>query len=162
MHDSMTLEARPVAPDRRAALPPARRAAAMPAEADNGFVAMLEGYRPSGGLARSAELVQRLADRDSRALPVFARWVACGELVAFLWESRLWVPLFQFNADLQPRPEVVATCRELANAFDAWETAAWFITPNNWLDGRTPEQALGASAPEVLEAARADRFIACG
>ena len=51
---------------------------------------------------------------------------------------------------------------ELAPVFDNWSLADWFARPNAWLCDRSPVNVLASNLPAVLEAARADRFIANG
>jgi hypothetical protein len=60
------------------------------------------------------------------------------------------------------RPEAAAVLAELAGTFDDWELASWLAEPNAWLQGRTPVDALRAEPRAVLDAARADRFVARG
>ena len=51
---------------------------------------------------------------------------------------------------------------ELRPVFDDLELALWFVTPNDWLGGARPAFAMHHSLPAVLQAARADRFVAGG
>lgn len=48
--------------------------------------------------------------------------------------------------------------QELRPAYDAWDLALWFVTPNQWLDQRPPVEALFMDTHVTLAAARADRF----
>lgn len=129
--------------------------------ADHQFVAMLNVYRDSGGLAREREVValSRLCcgpDADT-----IACWVADRELMGFNWQSKTWLPLFQFNRlDMTRRPELRQVFAELTPVYDPWELASWFAQPNPWLDERIPADALDTDPSAVLQAARADRFIA--
>jgi hypothetical protein len=61
---------------------------------------------------------------------------------------------------LREAPRRVAA--ELACAFDGWALAQWFATPNSWLAGRTPVEAIGDYPADVFHAARGDRFVAMG
>ena len=77
--------------------------------------------------------------------------------------SRTLLPMFQFR---WPGPtiktgvgEVIA---ELSGVFDDREIADWFVRPNNWLGQRLPAQVLDTQPEAVLQAARADRFVAKG
>jgi hypothetical protein len=51
---------------------------------------------------------------------------------------------------------------ELASAFDGWPLATWFAQHNAWLNDRSPVDLLDSDLADVLDIARADRFIAAG
>jgi hypothetical protein len=59
-------------------------------------------------------------------------------------------------------PGLENTLAELVVVYDNWQIANWFSQPNLWLADRTPADALAAAAPEVLHAARAERYAAAG
>ena len=50
----------------------------------------------------------------------------------------------------------------LRSVFDEWELAEWFACPNSWLGGQTPASQVVLDEQAVVEAARADRFVAAG
>ena len=126
-------------------------------------VAMVQVYERTGGLMRSEDVLFLLRRRSSQALSLLARWIVDRRVVAFEWQADRLVPMFQFDlADMSIRPEAAAVLAELAGVFDDWELASWFAEPNAWLQGRTPVDALQADAQAVLDAARADRFVARG
>ena len=132
-------------------------------DADQQFMAMLDGYRDSGGLARTHEVLalsKRCGDPDAATL---ADWVAQREVISFEWQSQTWLPLFQFTRpDLRPLPALARVLAELTSVCDPWELAAWLVQPNPWLANRTPVDALAANLPAVLDAARAERFVVNG
>jgi len=71
--------------------------------------------------------------------------------------------MFQFNhVDMTRQPGLEDALSELVGACDDWEIAHWFSLPNPWLADCTPADALAAAAPEVLKAARAQRYVAVG
>lgn len=73
------------------------------------------------------------------------------------------LPRFQFDrTDMSVRHEATEVIRELAHFLDGWDLARWFAQPNVWLEDRAPVEALPADPLGVLEAARADRLVACG
>jgi hypothetical protein len=130
---------------------------------DRQFVQMLRQYRDTGGLARGDEVVERLAQHGGRGVPTLARQIVERSVMSFEWRGELWLPMFQFErADmaLKPGPQQVAA--ELASAFDAWNTAFWFVQPNPWLKGRMPVDVITMELAEVIQAARTDRFVAAG
>lgn len=51
---------------------------------------------------------------------------------------------------------------ELRPVFDGWALAAWFAKRNTWLNDRCPVDTVASNLMAVLEAARADRFVANG
>ena len=132
-------------------------------DADHQFVAMLDAYRDSGGLVRTHEVLalsRRCAGPDAATL---AGCVAQREVISFEWQTLTWLPLFQFRrADMRPQPGLVQVLAELTPVCDPWELANWFIQPNPWLADCTPVDTLLADLPALLNAARAERFVANG
>lgn len=123
----------------------------------NGF------YRAHGGLVTGAELVPLLRPLDDQPLSHIARRVVGREWVHIDWQSTLWVPLFQFSAPGLSLQHVVGTViGELAGVYDDWDIAAWFARSNDWLDGEAPAVLLQHDGAAVLQAARADRYVASG
>ena len=51
-------------------------------------------------------------------------------------------PRFQF-ADGHPRPVIKEVMKRLPDDMTPWQTAFWFWAGNGWLDGKSPEEALG-------------------
>ena len=148
---------------RPAAAPHRGRSAAIARPADDRFVELLKAYRVSGGLARADEVVAQL-DRDGHAgVAVLARRIVERRVICFEWQAQTWLPWFQFRRDDQGlEPAVAAVLAELAAVYDGWEIADWFARPNSALDGFAPVDALTCGAGAVLQAARADRFVATG
>lgn len=134
-----------------------------PACADEDFVALLQAYRCSGGLARGDEVAALLERRNKLCIAVLARWIVERSVISFEWQAQTWLPWFQFaRPDPVPEPALAAVLAELAAVFDGWELACWFVRPNSALAGRTPVQARATDPAAVLQAARADRFAVKG
>ena len=94
---------------------------------------------------------------------MLARWIVGREVLSFVWRSQTLIPLFQFDPQRGcVRPGMRETIAELSAAFDDLETALWFAQPNAWLTGSAPADVFAHDTPAVLEAARADRFVAMG
>ena len=130
---------------------------------NRGFVAMLTAYRATGGTARGDDLARMLEDHHRGDFVSLARLVVTGVVFGFEWRHTFWVPMFQFDLrDLSIRPGLPLVLAELRPQFDGWTLAAWFAQPNSWLDDRRPVDLLDSDLSEVLQAARADRFIAAG
>ena len=128
---------------------------------DDQFVAMLNAYRCSGGLVREENLLALSSRRCGLNADTLSNWIAEREVIGFEWESRTWLPIFQFNLfDMTLPPALGQVLAELIPVYDPWELASWFAQPNSWLADRVPADALEHDPSAVLQAARADRFIA--
>lgn len=145
-----------------ASLPPAQ-GIADPCERD--FAALRTAYRASGGIARGDDLARLLDEHHSGDFVSLAMSILEGDLFAFQWQQTFWVPMFQFDLrDLSVKPNHNArlVLTELAGEFDGWALAQWFAEPNHSLHGARPVDVLNVNLPDVLQAARTDRFIAAG
>ena len=128
-----------------------------------GFAAMRAAYHRKGGLARGDDLGHLLEDRARGDFVSLARLIVAGEVFGFEWRHGIWIPLFQFDLeDLSIRPGLRPVLVELASEFDGWRLAAWFVEPNAWLDGALPIDLMDSKLSDVVQAARADRFVATG
>ncbi len=131
--------------------------------ANHQFIAMLNSYQTTGGIARIEEVVELFKRREGPSIKVLAAWIERRQVICFKWRLDIWLPWFQFHCiDLVPHPQLSPIFAELTSVFDAWEMANWFARHNAWLGGRTPVGTLVTDLPAVLNAARADRFIANG
>lgn len=120
-------------------------------------------YSSRGGVASGDEIARMLCPHVTQPLSTLARWVVGRAVVSFSWREQTLVPLFQFNReDMSIRSGVREAMTELAPAFNEWESAAWFVEPNDWLGGAAPADVLADDLQALLEAARADRFVAMG
>ena len=134
-----------------------------PHDRDRQFLVMLEAYRGRGGLAPIAEVTLQLQPRYAQPTLQLAQWMARGELICFEWQARRWIPWFQFSRpDMALRPQLMAVLAQLRPIYDTWEMGVWFATPNPWLAGRLPVDALMPDISEVVHAARADHFVVNG
>ena len=130
---------------------------------DSQFVQMLRGYRASGGLARQAEVLQRLQARCLGARDALERWMDEGLVCSLVWRGQVWLPLFQFSAaDRWPKPAVQRLLAELAPAYEGWEACRWFAEPNSALQGQRPADLIDTHAGDLHHAARADRYAVLG
>lgn len=129
--------------------------------ADREFVQMLDGFRNSGGLARLQEVAKLCERRGGPDIATLSACLARREIICFEWQSHGWLPLFQFSqVDMSVYPQVQPVVSELSCIHDPWELAFWFSQPNPWLANRAPADALLLDPGTVLQAARADRFVA--
>lgn len=128
-----------------------------------GFITMLSQYHASGGLVCGDTLGRLLDDWQRGDFISLARLIASNEIFSFRWHGQSWIPMFQFELrDLSVKSGPRRVLAELKPVFDDWELAVWFIQPNSWLQTKRPLDLLDADLAGVLEAARADRFIAAG
>ena len=127
------------------------------------FIAMLNDYRPSGGLARAPEVAAMFNDHGASDFATLANWIIQRKVISFEWQAKIWLPLFQFNLiDMRLQPGLGEVLTELVVALDDWEVAIWFSQPNPWLAACTPADSLASVAPEVRNAARAERYTHIG
>jgi hypothetical protein len=125
------------------------------------FMEMLDSYRATSGLARAQEVFTMYKVHHGNDVATLARWIVKRDVVTFDWQSKVWVPLFQFdrtNMSILPGMNLVLS---VLNPFlGPWEMAIWFAQPNRCLQGRTPAEAMRSDPHGVLSAACMDRFIA--
>jgi hypothetical protein len=130
---------------------------------DSLFIALLNGFRRTGGLWRLSAL--QLMRRDAwgtSVLEALPARVADRKVLGITWNHESWVPDFQFGTHGAIKPVVAAVFLELMTSHDPWELATWFITPSTWLQHLRPIDLLEMAPARVLEAARADRYVANG
>ena len=124
------------------------------------FNAMRDAYEPSGGLIQAPELVSRWQAQGISGTELLAQWVEKRKVISFEWQSTVWLPVVQFNPTcmtlVQGFEEIQS---ELVAVYNDCDVARWFSLPNSWLAARSPASALLITAPEVLIAARAERYV---
>lgn len=120
-------------------------------------------FRIHGGVAHANDVIYRLRRRCNQPMSRLARWIAEREIISLDFHGEVWLPLFQFDLESGSiRPEADQVIATLTPAFDGWELVSWFVEPNTWLDGEVPVHLILRDAASVLQAARADRFVALG
>ena len=145
-------------------VPPARSVSRLltDANSDATFAAMRAAYQARGGFAGGDDLARLLEDRGRGDFASLAKQIVSGEVFGFELRHTFWIPMFQLTDDLTVKPGLKAVLAELASEYDGERLAAWFVEPNGWLDDAQPIDVLDSDAAEVLQAARADRFVATG
>lgn len=134
--------------------------------ADTGFLrfsALANAYRRRGGLATGDEVLRLMRGRVAQPISALARSMVSGQAISFSWQSCVLLPMFQFEPStmsLRSGPRQVSL--EIRGVFDDWDLAQWFVEPNSWLHDATPIDLMESDLAAVLQAARADRFIARG
>jgi len=127
------------------------------------FHDVIEAYHRSGGVATGNEVAALVRPHRDQAVSTVARWIVARDVLSFDWRMQPLVPLFQFDlARMLPRKCVSEVLAELVDVFDNWDLARWFAEPNAWLGDRAPADLITACPHDVLDAARADRFVTRG
>jgi len=127
------------------------------------FALMRTAYESTGGLVTGNRWADELRARFGQPISIAARAIVNRSVVHANWHGEIWLPKFQFKlSEPSVRTEVRNVIGELRDAFNDWELAVWFAEPNSWLAGRIPANAIGDSGDEVIQAARADRYVARG
>lgn len=130
---------------------------------DEQFICMLEAYRNTGGIARSDEINHWTRQYGGPDPVTLNQWIDARTVLCFEWNHARWMPWFQFHRHtLHPHPQLAPLLAELSAVFDPWETASWLALPSPWIRGRVPVDCLLTDLASVLDAARADRFVANG
>ena len=130
---------------------------------DQGFDAMLCAYQTCGGAARADKLALLMEDTNKGNFVDLKKQIVSREIFSFQWQSHTWIPMFQFEpGDMSIRQDVRKIMTELADVLDSWTLAAWFVQPNDWLQGARPVDLMETNMPYVFAAARADRYVAAG
>jgi len=129
---------------------------------DTDFAGLRSAYADVGGIASGDDLARVLEQSGRGSLAGLARKIVAGEIFGMEWRKAFWIPMFQFTEELLPKPGLKAVLAELASEYDGRRLADWFVEPNGWLEEARPIDVLDSNPDEVLQAARADRFVATG
>ena len=125
------------------------------------FLAMDRALLCHGGLITGDDLTLLLRTRSDQPISIIARWIVARKIMSFTWREQTLIPLFQFNLrDVSLRTSVMNAADELRTVFDDWELVRWFTEPNGWLRDAAPVDLIHYDDQAVLQAARADRFVA--
>ncbi len=125
-------------------------------------LAIRKVFEAAGGWATGDEVASRMRTGLDQPVSALARLITTRRVVSFRCQADIVLPLFQFEPGMRVRDDVANIIAELAPVYDDLELAAWFSRPNPWLENATPVEAISADLASVVNAARADRFIAAG
>jgi len=124
----------------------------------DGFAALRQALRGSGGVARGDDLARLLEDHCLGDFVSLARLIAQHDVFGFEFRAAFWVPMFQFDLrDLSLTNGAAPVVAQLAEVFDGWSLASWFAWPNPCLGNWRPVDVLDATPTDVLSAARIAR-----
>ena len=130
---------------------------------DRQLATMMRAFARTGGLLHGDEVARMLRRHYSQPLSLLARWVVSREIVHVSADGQILIPLFQFDLSSMTLAAALASVlRELSPVFDEWALGLWFASPSAWLSDRTPAEVLWTEPSLLLEAARADRYVAAG
>lgn len=114
-------------------------------------------HSPGWTAAEVAEFAQSRA-RNRNALA--SRWAGEKRIFGVLSDRITLFPSFQFNSDTrQPYPEIRDVISALESDYEGWSLAIWFITPNDWLEGRAPLDCWSAARAAVAVAAQSEQAM---
>lgn len=112
------------------------------------------------GLLRShgAVTFDMLAEATGRTPGAVRQWVnrrvRSGRLITVTHDGNTLVPTFQLTDAFDVDERIAALVQDLTAAgMSSWAVWDWFVTPNTWLDGASPLDALRAG--DGTEVARA-------
>jgi hypothetical protein len=126
-----------------------------------GFIALLEAFRSTGGLAPGNLLVDSLQDHQRGDLSHLARLIVDRRIFVIDWRGDSWIPMFQFDGhDLSCKPAPALVRAELKGLSSGWAVASWFARPNARLEGCLPVDRLDADPGRVIDAARCEAWAA--
>jgi hypothetical protein len=101
----------------------------------------------------SATVHARSGDSSKNASQTAARWKARKKIFAVPYGPQQLFPAFQFREG-KPLRVVNAVLECFGDQISPWQTAAWFVSENGWLDDATPQSLLIKGALAVVEAAK--------
>jgi len=120
-----------------------------------GFIAMLEAYRATGGMAPGNFLCQSLQECHRGDLGQLARLIGDRRIFVLDWRGDSWIPMFQFDAgNLSCKTGPALVRAELAGLESGWAIANWFAQSNAQLGGRLPVDVVDLDLGAVVAAAR--------
>ena len=119
------------------------------------FIALLEAFRATGGVAPAHVLECLLGERTVSGVMSLPALIFAGEIFGFPWRGRLWMPMFQFAPDdLTVRPGPRRVRQMLPSSWTEWALASWFAAPNHLLDDQRPADVLESNLVATMGAAR--------
>jgi hypothetical protein len=133
------------------------------------YRAMENAFSSTGGIVSADEVVTRLGRHTDQPISQLARWIVDHAVLSFPWRTRTMLPLFQFQfqfqfhlASITIHPTVTAVIGELVPVLGDWDISVWFAEPNAWVSDTAPVEAIDRDVHAVLDAARAERYLARG
>lgn len=124
---------------------------------------VLAVFHAWGGLASAVDVAELLRVRWHQPVSRLARWIVNRRVLSLESAGGLCLPLFQFDlAAASIRIEARLVFDTLLPVLDSHEMARWFVEANAWLGDEAPAHVFMVDPQRVMQAARADRFVAMG
>lgn len=101
----------------------------------------------------ATELFAELPKKPSNAHTVLARWLEQGRIFAMEKSGVRIYPRYAFDAMVEPVPLLKEVLKVLAGR-SPFQTASWFESPSNYLDGKRPREVLETNGLAVVTAAQ--------
>lgn len=132
----------------------------VPARTTESVLAVFHAY---GGLAPACDVAELLRVRWHQPISRLARWIVNRRVLSVESAGGLYLPLFQFDlAAASVRTDARLVFDTLLPVLDSHEMARWFVEANSWLGDEAPAHVFMLDPQRVMQAARADRFVAMG
>jgi hypothetical protein len=124
---------------------------------------VLHTFERSGGMWTGVEVERMLQRRTARPISLLARWIVDSLVISVAWRGDYLLPAFQFDvANATVRRPVFALLEALDGTLKDLDLAAWFASPNEWLDGVAPVDMIDRDPEAAIDAAFAERRAARG
>jgi hypothetical protein len=124
------------------------------APSGEGFIALLEAFRATGGTV-PVEILERLLLGRGCEPNSLAGLVSSGRVFSFDWRATHWVPMFQFDEDnLSPKEGPQRVRAALPSGWSGWTLACWFALGHARLREHSPANMMDGDLPAVMQAAQ--------
>lgn len=105
----------------------------------------------------SAVTVEQIAAATGKPAATVRQWLArqraAGRLVTVTHDRAVYVPVFQLDEAFDLAAAASGVVSRLVGAgFSGWAVWQWANSPNTWLDGTTPAQALADGDTDAAQA----------
>ena len=128
---------------------------------DQNALAQKEFLEASGGLLTSAEVADLLGSKAKNRYAPAHQLRENGRLFHVRWKQHEMYPKFQFDLVTGSiYPEVPQLIRALENDYEqGWQMALWFVTINDWLEGKRPLDVWRSDRRRVVNAAEQEKMM---
>lgn len=120
----------------------------------------IDAFKELGGCIGADDLAARISATGRDGFGTVARWIVRRQVLVVHTAEGDWLPRCQFE---QPAWTLVGSVprvlRDLTPVMSDAGIAAWFCSPNEWIQGGSPAGALLTAPSDVWAAARAQRFL---
>jgi hypothetical protein len=106
----------------------------------------------------SAEIAERFGSRARNRAQLASHWRGKSRIFSVPVDGSELYFTFQFDDKGKPLPVLRDVLRRLS-AWEPWDIAVWFVSPNPLLERRIPAEELGRDPDAVAEAAHLDARV---